>query len=245
MSHFSTRRGEYGEAGRGELFVKLCGIRTRAELEAAVGAGADAVGFVLTPSPRQISLPEAAILMKLVPEGVLGVAVFHDPSPDLLSRTDTDVAPDLFQAELGALDGLPRDRILPVVVDRPGLETAIDRALDASTREMVLVDSAARGGTGRAPDWDRLAGLVAHDRLILAGGLTPENVAAAVIAIHPLGVDVSSGIERNPGGKDPDLMRAFVAAARGAEPPSAFRATSPYGGGNVTSFLPPQGGGGL
>jgi phosphoribosylanthranilate isomerase len=199
------------------LFVKLCGIRTRSELEAAVEAGADAVGFVLTPSSRQVSLAEACILMRLVPEDVLGVAVFHDPSPDFLALTESEVAPDLFQAELNALVGRARDRILPVVVDGEALETEMDRALEASGRGIVLVDSAARGGTGQAADWDRLVGTRQRDRVILAGGLNPGNVGEAVSRVGPFGVDVSSGIESSPGVKDPDLMRDFVRAARSEE----------------------------
>jgi len=80
---------------------------------------------------------------------------------------------------------------------------------------MVLVDSAARGGTGRASNWDRLAMLESANRLVLAGGLDARNVAEAVARIGPLGVDVSSGIETRPGEKDPDLMLEFVRAARG------------------------------
>lgn len=199
------------------LFVKLCGIRTRAELEAAVATGADAVGFVLTPSPRQVSLAEAAALMGLVPEGVLGVAVFHDPSPGLLRQTEAEVAPDLFQGELEALAGLAPDRVLPVIIVGDDLETKMGRALEATTKKMVLVDSAAKGGTGKLTDWDHLAGITHRNRMILAGGLKPENVGEAVSRVQPMGVDVSSGIERRPGEKDPDLMRAFVKAARGAE----------------------------
>jgi phosphoribosylanthranilate isomerase len=199
------------------LFVKLCGIRTRAELQAAVATGADAVGFVLTPSPRQISLAEAAILMNLVPRGVLGVAVFHAPSPELLRETAKEVSPDLFQAELTALAGVPSDRILPVVVDGDDLDAAMERALDATSRGMVLVDSAAKGGTGTVSDWERLAGVTLRDRMILAGGLHPEDVGRAVATVNPFGVDVSSGIESAPGVKDPDLMREFVKAARAAE----------------------------
>jgi len=196
------------------LFVKLCGIRTRSELEAAVEAGADAVGFVLTPSSRQVSLADAGILMGLVPDDVLGVAVFHDPSPDLIAVTESEVAPDMFQAELGSLAGLARDRILPVVADGDAMETEMDRALEASGRGIVLVDSAARGGTGQAANWDRLALTRQRGRMILAGGLNPENVGAAVSRVGPFGVDVSSGIEISPGVKDPSLMIEFVRAAR-------------------------------
>ena len=199
------------------LFVKLCGIANQADLEAAVEAGADAVGFVITPSPRQVTLSVARSLMSLLPTDVLGVAVFHDPTPDLIRRVDAEVAPDLFQAELSSLSGLSADRILPVVVDSASIETDLDRALDATTRDMVLVDSAAKGGTGRSSDWDRLADLESRHRVVLAGGLDARNVAAAVSRVRPFGVDVSSGIEVSPGEKDPDLMMGFVRAARSAE----------------------------
>jgi phosphoribosylanthranilate isomerase len=198
------------------LFIKLCGIRTEPELEVAVEAGADAVGFVLTESARQISLSQAAFLMSLVPKHILGVAVFHDPSPDLLHRTRAEVSPDLFQAEVRSLDAIPVDLALPVVVDGVDLESTVIEALRSTTREMVLVDSSAKGGTGRSPDWDRLSGLPSRDRVVLAGGLNHENVGEAVTRVRPFGVDVSSGIERRPGVKDPDLMRAFVTAARAA-----------------------------
>ena len=88
------------------LFVKLCGVKSEADLEAAVEAGADAVGFVLTPSPRQITLKVAARLNARLPDSVLGVAVFHDPSPDLLVRAREEVDPDLFQSELSTLVGI-------------------------------------------------------------------------------------------------------------------------------------------
>jgi phosphoribosylanthranilate isomerase len=198
------------------LFVKLCGIRTEPELKVAVDAGADAIGFVLTPSPRQIPLSYAARLVRMLPARVLGVAVFHDPSPGLLRRTEAEVAPDLFQAELHNLAGVSRDRILPVVVDQVDLELAIDQALEATDRGMVLVDSAAKGGTGRHSNWSRLARVRSVDHVVLAGGLHPGNVGQAVSLVRPYGVDVSSGIESEPGEKDPALMRAFIEAARAA-----------------------------
>ncbi len=196
------------------LFVKLCGIMNEADLEAAVEAGADAVGFVLTPSPRQIHLPVAARLKTRLPQSVLGVAVFHDPSPDLLVRVREEVDPDLFQSELSTLVGVSADRLLPVVVDSDSLDRDFALAAGSAGREMVLVDSAARGGTGSAPRWDRLARLDGPGRLILAGGLDPDNVGAAVALVRPFGVDVSSGIEESPGKKDPKRMQAFVEAAR-------------------------------
>ncbi|MEX2251992.1 MAG: phosphoribosylanthranilate isomerase [Acidimicrobiia bacterium] len=199
------------------LFIKLCGLRTPADVESAVDAGANAVGFVMTESPRQVSVAQAARLRSLLPAEVLAVAVLNDPSPGLVQRTSAEVAPDLFQVELQKVSGLPLDRILPVVVDGDGLEDAVARALNATQTGMVLVDSAAKGGTGNRSDWDRLATLETRDRVVVAGGLDPGNVGDAISRIQPFGVDVSSGIERQLGEKDPELMRAFVKAARAAE----------------------------
>jgi phosphoribosylanthranilate isomerase len=198
------------------LFVKLCGISNEHELEVAVEAGADAVGFVLTPSPRQVSLDEAARLRALLPVSVLGVAVFHDPAPALLRRAEEMIGPDLLQSELSTLTGVAADRALPVVVDGHSLEPDLARAARLTTRDMVLVDSAARGGTGHPPSWQRVAEVDFTGRLILAGGLDADNVANAVGLVRPFGVDVSSGVESAPGVKDPARMHAFVEAARGA-----------------------------
>jgi phosphoribosylanthranilate isomerase len=198
------------------LFVKLCGIGNERELEVAVEAGADAVGFVLTLSPRRVSLEKAARMQALLPRSVLGVAVFHDPAPALLRQAEEVIGPDLLQSELSTLAGVAPDRALPVVVDGRSLGSELARAARLTTRDMVLVDSAARGGTGHAPSWERVAAVDFPGRLILAGGLGADNVVEAVGLVRPFGVDVSSGVESAPGVKDPARMRAFVEAARGA-----------------------------
>lgn len=215
------------------LFVKLCGIKTEADLETAVEAGADAIGLVLTPSPRQIPLSMAARLQARLPESVLGVAVFHDPTPKLLRRAQEEVGPDLFQSELSTLVGISADKLLPVVVDGESLDRDFGLAARAAEREMVVVDRAARGGTGLRARWERLAGLSGPGRLILAGGLDPENVGDAVSLVKPFGVDVSSGIEKAPGKKDPKRMHAFIEAAR-----SGVSVSSPTGGSTVAPSDP-------
>jgi len=196
------------------LFIKLCGLRTPEDVEIAVDAGASAVGLVMTESPRRVSVAQAAHLRSLLPSGVLAVAVFHDPSRRLVEQVEREVAPDLMQAEPDHLQGLPRSRILPVVADGPGFLYRVEAALEVSGVGWVLVDSAARGGTGRMVAWEGLGGLPSRSRLVLAGGLTPRNVAGAVRSVGPGGVDVSSGVEQAPGIKDHQLMRAFVTAAR-------------------------------
>ncbi|HEY6628811.1 MAG TPA: phosphoribosylanthranilate isomerase [Acidimicrobiia bacterium] len=199
------------------LFIKLCGLKTDADVETAVEAGADAVGFVLTPSSRQIALFEAAKLRRLLPESVLAVAVFNDPSPNLIEQALEEVAPDLVQVEARNGTGVPIQKFLPVVLNGNGAPEAVMQALELTESGMVLVDTAEKGGTGRRSDWGRLARLKVRDRVIVAGGLNPGNVGEAISTIGPLGVDVSTGIERRPGEKDPVLMRQFVRAARAAE----------------------------
>jgi phosphoribosylanthranilate isomerase len=199
------------------LFVKLCGLRTPQDVEAAIDAGANAVGFVMTESPRRVSVAEAAHLRSLLPAQILAVAVFHDPSRHLIEQVQREMAPDLFQAEPRFLQGLSRSRILPVVAEGPDLSPRVEAALEVTDAGWVLVDSSARGGTGRRVAWDDLVSLPSRSRLVLAGGLTPDNVAEAVLTIRPGGVDVSSGVERAPGAKDHELMREFVIAARSVE----------------------------
>lgn len=198
------------------LLVKLCGMRTEADLAAAVAAGADAVGFVLTPSPRRVEVAEAGVLARSLPDYVRVVAVFHQPEPDLVVETGRVLDPDLYQAEPRYLARVDPAQVLPVLVDGPGLDRRIHLALSRYPSGMVLVDSAARGGTGGQADWRRVAALRNRSRVIMAGGLNPDNVAEAVRKVRPGGVDVSSGIETSPGVKDPESMTRFVAAARAA-----------------------------
>lgn len=199
------------------LFIKLCGLRTRLEIEAAVAAGANAVGLVMTESPRRVSIAAAAHLRSLLPGEVLAVAVFHEPTRDLIEEVERTVAPDLFQAEASFLHGLPPSSIMPVVVEGPGLAQRVEAALELTDSGRVLVDSSAKGGTGRRVSWDDLVLLPTRSRLVLAGGLTPHNVAEAVRTVRPGGVDVSSGVEQAPGVKDLRLMSQFVTAARSVE----------------------------
>ncbi len=205
------------------LFIKLCGLKTAVDVETAVEAGASAVGFVLTPSSRQIALAEAAKLRRLLPESVLAVAVFNDPSPDLIRLALEEVAPDLVQVEARNGTGVPIQKFVPVVLNGKGAEEAVMQALELTETGMVLVDTAERGGTGRRSDWGRLARMKVRDRIIVAGGLNPENVGEAISTIGPFGVDVSTGIEGRPGEKEPVLMRRFVRAARAAEVRSSSR----------------------
>lgn len=192
------------------MFVKICGLTTPEAVDQAVLAGADAVGFVLATSPRQVDLPTLRRLAERVPTDVIKVAVFREAPLALLPELVGVV--DVIQAD-APLPPLPEGlRGLPALADGPDLAR---RAADAG--EWLLVDGPRGGGRGEPANWARVAVVAVGRRLVLAGGLRPENVAEAVSRVRPWGVDVSSGVERSPGDKDPARVAAFVAAARGGD----------------------------
>lgn len=196
------------------VFVKICGINSAEAVAAAVEAGADALGFVLAPSPRRVTPEEAEELCALVPPGVLRVAVMRHPLPEEWREVRDLVRPDWLQTEARDFEWLrlpPGMEALPVYHDVPGLDTT------AAAREQRILFEAAASGVGRQPDWDRARALARRVKLVLAGGLDPDNVCAAIGRVSPWGVDVSSGVEAQPGIKDPAKIVAFVAAVRRAE----------------------------
>jgi len=198
------------------LWVKLCGVRSEADIAAAVAAGADAVGMVMTSSVRQIDIHTARRLVAEAEDRLTTVAVFYWPDRDLVESVRDQVPFDLFQAESETLEGISGIQTLPVVHDRPDLASAVRRLTTSLGSRRILVESAGHGGTGKSPDWGRVATIGRLDNVVIAGGLTSENVAAAVANLGPAGVDVSSGVESEPGVKDHELMARFVQAARDA-----------------------------
>jgi phosphoribosylanthranilate isomerase len=198
------------------LWVKLCGVRSEADVAAAVAAGADAIGLVMTPSVRQVDLDTARRLVAGAPDELTTVAVFYRPDRDLVESVRDQVPFDLFQAEPESLEGISGIQTLPVIHDSPDLASAVRGLSTSLRRERILVESAGRGGTGLSPDWRRVGAVGQLDKVVIAGGLTPDNVAEAVADLNPGGVDVSSGVELSPGVKDPELMARFVEAARDA-----------------------------
>jgi phosphoribosylanthranilate isomerase len=204
------------------VFVKICGVTSEEDALLAVAMGADAVGFIFAPSPRQIAPQKAADIAKRLPTEIVTVGVFRDESRQRVVDT-------IHHARLGAaqLHGREtpgdshwiRQRVRLVIkafaAGDPELESADDYGADA-----ILIDSATPG-SGDVFDWSLAEGAPSNRRVILAGGLTPANVADAVRAARAWGVDVASGVESAPGRKDARKMRAFVAAAKAAEPPEA------------------------
>lgn len=212
------------------LLVKICGLSTRETLDVALEARADMVGFVFfPPSPRHISLEAARDLGARVAGRALKAALTVDADDAVFAELIAALKPDLLQlhgsetpervASVKARFGLPVMKVLPV-------ETAADLAAVARYRtvaDRILFDARAPkeatrpGGLGKPFDWTLLKGIDPGLPWMLSGGLTPENVAEALRITDAPGVDVSSGVERAPGVKDPDKIRAFIKAARAAE----------------------------
>jgi len=194
------------------LWIKICGLRTTAAIEAAAKAGTDAVGFVFhEASPRNLPLDAARELQRAVPPGVERVAVFLHPPQALVDAVLELVAPDWLQLDVADLARLrlpDGQRVLPV------LRSGDDIPQPPPAR--CLFESA-RSGMGEAADWQAAAQLSRRTQVVLAGGLHPANVAVAVSEVRPFGVDVSSGVERERGVKDAKLIREFIRAARAAE----------------------------
>lgn len=196
------------------VWVKICGLSNAATVQAAIEAGADAVGFVFVASPRRVLPGDAARLVAPVPPGILRVAVMRHPLPGQWDEVIRVVRPDWLQTEAEDFSRLELPagvEPLPVYRDVPELDEAA-----LATAPRVLFEAPA-SGTGEAPDWDRAARLARLTQLVLAGGLTPENVGEAIRRVRPWGVDVSSGVESARGIKDPARIAAFIAAVRRAE----------------------------
>ncbi|WP_394621353.1 phosphoribosylanthranilate isomerase [Lentzea sp. JNUCC 0626] len=198
--------------------MKLCGLRNESDVAVAVEAGADAVGFVLTSSPRQIEVDLAARLVAEVPPNVLTVAVVRGVTAaeggELALKTGVralQLHGDYPREAFDELADLPFD-----LVRATALGPSTDVRTGAFGERWLLIDSPV-AGSGEQWDITRLAENPPAGEWLLAGGLAPETVAGAISVARPWGVDVSSGIESSRGVKDHGRMRAFVAAARGQD----------------------------
>lgn len=203
------------------MLIKICGLTRADDARWAVEAGATAIGLVFWPtSPRAVTLTQAEAVVRAVAVDVLTVGVFVDATRAEIEHVMRRVplgAAQLHGHESPAfVDALPWTVIkaMPVPAEGP----LPDLAPWAGVRVLLDVhDPERRGGTGRQVDWARAAALAAARPVILAGGLTPDNVAQAVRQVRPAGVDVSSGVEHSAGVKDRARMRAFVEAVRSVE----------------------------
>jgi phosphoribosylanthranilate isomerase len=229
------------------MFIKICANTNLADAQLAAELGADAVGFVFAPSRRRMLASQVAAITPHLPGNVLTVGVFATTDADEIIRTvreaglqaaqlHNDLNPELIARLNDAFEGHVRlIQTVPFNVhsgDNAGFSAALARTLTTPGLWAVLVDAARRGrsgGLGMAFDWElaaqeiRLACNTATASgqelppLIVAGGLHSRNVAAAIAVLEPWGVDVASGVEAEPGRKDPLRLRQFISAARGSK----------------------------
>lgn len=193
------------------VWIKICGMTTDEAVEAAVAAGADAVGFVFAVSPRQVTPPRAVELAAAARGKVKCVAVTRAPTQQLIDEIVRVFQPDVLQTELADLQSLCLPSgldVLPVV--RAG--SPLPQRLPGR-----LLFEGARSGSGAPCDWAAARLVARRAQLVLAGGLDAENVAAAISSVQPFGVDVSSGVEQRPGIKSAARIALFVRAARAIE----------------------------
>lgn len=190
------------------MWIKICGLTTPEAVTAALAAGVDALGFVFAESVRRVTPRQALQLAQPVRGRALRVAVMRHPRQDEVDEVLRIFRPDLLQSDLDDL-GLLRLpaalELLPVVRD--------GAAVPAELPARILYEGAA-SGSGQKSDWHAARTLARRTQLILAGGLSAANVAAAIAAVGPFGVDVSSGVEARAGVKSAAAIESFVRAAR-------------------------------
>ena len=201
--------------------VKICGITNGEDALAAVKWGADALGFVFAPSPRQVTRQQVVNIVAELPPFVCKVGVFVDS--ELQEIKETMRACNLNLAQLHGSESPDFCQALfPGVIKsfRVKDESILD-LLPRYKASAYLLDSyhaALKGGTGQSFDWGIAKKAARYGLIILSGGLTPENVRQAIAQVQPYAVDVSSGVENQPGRKDHDKLRAFLEAAKEGRP---------------------------
>ena len=201
------------------MFVKICGITNEDDALLAVAMGADAVGFIFAPSPRQVAPQLVYDITRRLPPEVLTVGVFRDEHPtrvvEIVHRAGLKAA-QLHGNETPADTIEVASKVRWVIKVFAAGSPQLPKA-DRYGTDLIMVDSPS-GGSGKVFDWDLAAEAPDGPRLILAGGLTPENVAEAVRKVEPWGVDVATGVESSPGRKDALKVKRFIEQARAAAP---------------------------
>ena len=221
------------------MLIKICANTNLEDALLAVELGVEAVGFVFAPSKRQVTAEQVAEMTRMLPEGISKVGIFTSTNAEeilhaaktagltavqLHSAFDPKLV-DAIDAGSGSVLHVLQVVDVPVGMDLDELRVLLTAVLSHPYVLVALLDAShggVSGGTGKSFDWDRTAAVVREvqeatgGRVIVAGGLNAENVGAAIAAFRPWGVDVASGVERAPGKKDPERLRAFVTAARAA-----------------------------
>lgn len=201
------------------MFLKICGITRQADARHALEHGATALGFVFWPkSPRQVAVGRAADIIAALPAGVTTVGVFVNESVDRIRDVIAETRITTVQLHGDELPAYGTALGIPVLraVDVDAAETMCAGWPPETIFLVDTVDRVRRGGTGRLANWGGAAALARRRRVVLAGGLSDANVAEAIAAVDPYGVDVASGVEDAPGVKNPDKVARFLARARSA-----------------------------
>ncbi len=206
------------------IFIKICGICSRSDLEQICALEPDAIGLVFWPESKRYVRPEqVALWLDSIPETIKKVGVFVEPSADEVEAVARTCQLDVIQIHMTSKDWK---------IDRPlfqGLETWLAPKMEEGISPAVLgavepepivlladsFDPEKIGGTGALGNWDAAGEMKKFGKpILLAGGLNPDNVAEAITAVQPWGVDVSSGVEKEPGVKDIRKVKKFISAAR-------------------------------
>jgi phosphoribosylanthranilate isomerase len=199
--------------------IKICGNTRREDVELAIELGVDLLGFIFTRSKRQVGVDDVKALIAEVPSGVERVGVFIDESPEQIAAVADACRLTAIQVyrPLTEEDRALRLLNLPAFRVQDGEDLTV---LRLEVGDHPLFDTWAPdsiGGTGRAWAWPQAKALTRQYPIVVSGGLTPDNVHSAMRELHPWAVDVCSGVEAEPGRKDPAKLRAFVAAVREAD----------------------------
>lgn len=192
------------------LLIKICGLKEKQHLHAAVDAGADAVGFVFANSMRRVSPEYATTICGDVPSRIKRVAVMQHPSNTEWQDVLTKFSPDVLQTDADDFTALQ----VPETVERWPVYREGQSLPNTNGRYLY---EGPVSGSGETVDWSQAAALARHSQMILAGGLGASNIAAAIVTVRPYGIDVSSAVESAPGQKDSTLINEFIKAARAAE----------------------------
>jgi len=199
------------------MFVKICGITSESDALLATAMGADALGFVFATSSRQVSVQAVQDIVKRLPPEVITIGVFRNEHPTRV--IDMVNAARLHGAQLHGSEtpSMVREVAEQVKLVFKAVVAGSQEAFGAQdfSADAILLDSQ-NPGSGVAFDWSLADDLPRGTRVVLSGGLTPDNVESAIAAVRPWGVDVSTGVEESPGRKDAVKVRRFIAAARRA-----------------------------
>lgn len=200
------------------MFVKICGITSEDDALLAVAMGADAVGFIMAPSPRQIAPQRVYDITRRLPPEILTVGVFRNELPSRVVELAHKSGVKAVQLHGGTPDQSREvaSHFRWFIKAFHAGDESLPRA-DQYGTDMIILD-APSPGSGKVFDWNLAGDAPDSLKLILAGGLNPDNVAAAIAEVEPWGVDVATGVERSPGRKDPLAVKHFIENARGAAP---------------------------